>query len=152
MALWTLLLSVPTGLLPLQGGHHRACLMLISGLLCMKEECTPPQSLFCSHPGPMSPVLARSALPGCPSSQAGGQIQGSIRTSSRKPSLTAVDNRSVCHRVRHVFRRSALSAYPPHTGPAMLKSHHSSFCLLRKKPQPRAVTLHFRNEYPELPP
>lgn len=40
----------------------------------------------------------------------------------------------------------------PHRGPAMLKSDRSSFCLLRTKPQPRAVTLHFRNEYPELPP
>lgn len=92
VALWTLLLSLPTGLLPLQGSHTRACLMLISGLLCMKEECMPPQSLFSSHPGPMPPVLARSALPGCPSSQDGGQIRGSILTSSRKPSLTAVDN------------------------------------------------------------
>lgn len=46
----------------LQGGHYRACLMLISGPLCMRELCTPPQSLFPSHPGPMPPVLARSCL------------------------------------------------------------------------------------------
>lgn len=153
----------------LRGYHHRACLVLVSRLLSPKEGLLPSQSLFSSHPGPIPPALARSYLC-CPEAGSSPWMPFFPRAGDRFPGLNPHflqeafldgclqlihdgDPSLLCASVSTVCSSYLHSPPTLHTGcPTVLKSGPSIFCSRRLKPQPRALTLLFRSEYPELSP